>query len=316
VKGVNGADPSPSNPVLVGFRDASSTGTVVAGSLQSALSFTLATTSSMGCTSGIACRLWVELVCQTISGGSCTSVLVGTSVQSNANACLALNEAALQSTGAGTNGGTSVGLIQTSVASLASKPIRIIGYIEATWTSGTGWAAPSNIQLFGPGVKKPCDVVQGPLYGSTTSPTTGSGSTPIPAAPSVSITPTSAINLIRVSADGNLQQGAASADYPFDRIYRAAGASPACTVPLGSIALSVVGGSGTGASTHNFAMDFPNATSQLTYSVCVWEVSGGSPTYCQNFGGGASCVIEVEEIMGSLDREQRPYETRSGRMVG
>jgi hypothetical protein len=319
VKGVNGADPSATNPVLVGFRDASSTGTVVAGALQSALSFTLAPTSSMGCTTAVTCRLWVTLICQTISSGTCTSILVGLSVQStpsatssntpssqtatNLPACFPLNEAALQLTGAGTNGGTQIDTIQTSVASLSSKPIRIVGYIEAIWTSGTGWASiPSNIQLLGSAVKKPCDVVQGPLYNLVTSATAGSGgTTPTPASLTIGITPTSALNLIRVNADGNVQQGAGSSDYPFDRIYRATGTIAACTTPIGNVSASMVGGSGSGASTHNLAIDFPNSTSQLTYTICVWEAGGGNATFCQNFGGGSACVIEVEEIMGKLE---------------
>lgn len=322
VKGVNGADPSATNPVLVGFRDASSTGTIVAGALQSALSFTLASTSSMGCTTAVTCRLWVTLICQTISSGTCTSILVGLSVQStpsatssntpssqtvtNLPACYPLSEAALQSTGAGAGGGTQIDTIQTSVASLSSKPIRIVGYVEAIWTSGTGWASvPSVIQLFGSAVKKPCDIVQGPLYNLATSPTTGSGgSAPTPSSLTIGITPTSTLSLIRASADGSLQQGAGSSDYPFDRIYRATGASAACTTAIGNVAGSMVGGPGTGASTHNFAIDFPNSTSQLTYSICMWESGAGNATFCQNFGGGSACVIEVEEIMGKL--ESRP----------
>jgi len=153
---------SSTNPSLINFRSQTPTLTVpIFGSIQAPQTFTLASTSSMGCTTGVVCRLWVTEICQTESGGACTSMLPGLSVQSNANACFPLMEGNLQSTGSGTSGGTTAGLIQTSVSALSGKAIRIVGYIEATWTSGAGWATtPSLVQLFGSGVKKPCDVVQ------------------------------------------------------------------------------------------------------------------------------------------------------------
>lgn len=152
IVGVNGSNPSSTNPVLVGFRSqtGSPSGTNIFGSLQAALSFTLATTSSMGCTTAVTWRLWVTLICQTESAGACTSILVGLSNQSTSTQIFPLAEEKLQSTGSGLNGGTSAGTIQSSVASLAGVGIRIVGFIEATWTSGAGWALPNRVALFAP----------------------------------------------------------------------------------------------------------------------------------------------------------------------
>lgn len=299
VKGVNSADPSAANPVLVGFRDASSTGTVVAGAVQSALSFTLASTSSMGCTTAVTCRLWVTLICQTISSGTCTSTLVGLSVQSITTACFPLNEAALQSTGAGTGGGTTAGAIQTSVASLSSKPIRIIGYIEAIWTSGTGWATPSNVQIMSPGLKKPCDVVQ--VAYATTATATSVGTTNTAGPPSVTLTPTSVVNLVQVFSDGMASQSTGSSNFTVTQIFRALGSSAACTTAVGSISTESTGGVGAIMVVFNHALDAPQATSQITYIVCAKSVGGG--VYCVNPGSGVVCTIQATEIMGRLDRE-------------
>jgi hypothetical protein len=245
------------------------------------------------------CRLWVELICQTISGSSCTSQLVGMSVQSNAGGCFPLNEAGLQSTGAGTNGGTSVGIIQTSVASLASKPIRIIGYVEATWTSGTGWAAPSNVQITSPGLKKPCDVVQ--VAYATTATATSVGTTNTAALPSVTLTPTSTVNLVQIISDGMASQSTGSSNFTSTQIFRALGSSAACTTAIGSISTESTGGVGAMMVVFNHALDAPQATSQVTYVVCGKSVGGG--VYCVNPGLGAVCTIQATEIMGLLDRQ-------------
>jgi len=212
VVGVNGSNPSSSNPVLVNFRSqTTSNGTAIFGSVQAATSFTLASTSSMGCTTAVICRLWVEMICQTESGGNCTSALVAASVQSNTTQCFPLMENQLQTTGSGTTGGTTINTIFTSASALSNKAIRIIGYVQATWTNGTGWsisagsAADPSVQVFSPGMHKPCDIVQTAYTSSganstttnnwtslTTLPTTAMGKSAF----SLTVTPTSALNLI------------------------------------------------------------------------------------------------------------------------
>jgi hypothetical protein len=201
IKGINGSDPSLNNPVLVGFRSQTlqPNGTNIFGSLQGALSFTLSATSSMGCTTAVACRLWVTLICQNESAGACSSIQVGLSDQSTASQVFPLLEDVLQSTGAGTGGGTTAGTIQTSVASLSGKAIRIVGFIEATWTSGTGWGSPTKVQLFGPGVHKPGDVVQ-TIYASTTTVSANGGGPLTPSNVTANLTPTSAVNLVRIDS--------------------------------------------------------------------------------------------------------------------
>jgi hypothetical protein len=304
VKGVNGADPSATNPVLVGFRDATGTGTVVSGLQQAALSFTLAATSSMGCTTGITCRLWVELICQTISSGSCMSILAGLSVQSTATTCFPLDETALQSTGAGTSGGTTAGVIQTSVASLSSRPIRIVGYVEATWTSGTGWAAPSNIQLFGPGIKKPCERVGGFFISTSSFISSANTYNPSNTAPaptngalalSQAYTPTSAINILRLR--GQVSVGSSSAP-----------GSNICTAFLyngSSTVAASIGGATIGGWPNGIVVVYQKIAGST--SSTTWSLYGASQSANTNIngqgggqllGGTSSTFLELEEIMG------------------
>ncbi len=267
-----------------GFRSQTqNSGINVFGQITAALSFTLASTSSMGCTSGALCRLWGELICQTESAGTCTSILVGLSVQSTASdpttgspACKPLLEHVLQNTGGGTQGGTSYGTIYTSVASLTGKATRLAFFVEATWTSGSGWSSPSLVQLFGPGMKKPCDVVQ--------------GISQVNNGTFFSITPTSAVNLMRITGAGYLNMASTGT-----------GCNCSETARLnrnGSLLLQLSAFGQFGAS-QIFATPFsitvfdnPATTAAVSYSLTA---TGSFGTTVVN------PTITVEEIMGALD---------------
>lgn len=306
IKGVNGSDPSANNPVLVGFRSqTTNAGTNIFGSIQAATSFTLATTSSMGCTTGVVCRLWVELICQTESSGNCTSVLVGASLQSNTTSCFPLQENQLQSTGTGTTGGTSINTIFTSAASLSGKAIRIIGYVQATWTSGTGWsigagsAADPTVQVFSPGMHKPCDVLQ-TVYATSTGATTASTSTKVATNTTASITPTSALNLILARATGTLNQNSGAGGQGA----QAQMGRNASTNLFGSSVAQEAGASGTAATASPATLeglDAPATTASTTYTVYLWEPSGASGVQwlgSVNTSTPTQGTMVLQEIMG------------------
>jgi hypothetical protein len=277
IKGINGADPATlSNPVLVGFRSQTPqpNGTNILGTIAGALSFTLTTptTNSMGCTTAVLCRLWVTLVCQTELAGACTSVLVGLSTQSTAGQVFQLSEDVLQSTGAGTGGGTTAGVIQTSVASLSGKAIRIVGFVEVVWTSGTGWGSPTKVQLFGPGVHKPGDVVQS-LYES--------GSL------SLAITPTSAVNLVKFAA--SISCAAPASASAVGMLFKRG------STTLASQFIGGTSSTGLDGIASVLLLDAPGTSSSVTYSFA------GSGSTCTVVG---SEIIELDEIMGALDLEK------------
>jgi hypothetical protein len=209
VLGVNGSNPSAANPVLVNFRSTTlnnGSNGIVYGQLKSALSMQVTSGNTMGCTTGIVCRLWVTLICQTESSGNCTSILLGVSNQSTTTQIFPLAEEVLQNTGSGGSGGPAAGTIQTSIGGLTGVAIRIAGYVEVTWHSGTGWdTTPSKVQVFGPGVHKPGEVVQ--IVFAQTGTNASAGSTFAASNVAVGITPTSGINIIEVSLSGNCNTG-------------------------------------------------------------------------------------------------------------
>lgn len=295
IKTALGNDPSPNDPVFALFRNATLTGgdytvRVITG----ALSFTVAATNTMGCSSAAPCRLWAELI---DNGGT---VLIGLSNQSTATQCYPLNEGVLQTTGSGTGGGSSAGTIYTSVSAVASKPIRIVGYLEWTsiTTAGT-WTAPDIKQLFGPGINKPCSIVQ-TVIGTASTPTTINSTANTATNLTATITPTSAANRVRVDATGTINGGSAASALLIIRIYRTTG-----TTAIGStnpVAFDVAQPILT--LTRNIAFDSPNATAATQYGV----YGKGSNTDPWIFLGTAGFtgtpaqtgIMILDEIMGAL----------------
>jgi hypothetical protein len=290
--GVNGSNPSASNPVLVDFRSQTlnnGANGVVYGQITSALSFQVTSGNTMGCTTAVLCRLWVTLICRTESGGTCSQILLGLSNQSTTAQVFPLAEDVLQNTGAGTSGGGTAGLIQTSVASLSGVAIRIVGYVEVTWTSGSGWATtPSKIQVFGPGVHRPGDVVQ-TIYASNATPASTTSNTPQTFL-SQAITPQSAVNLIRINA-GVYGQTDPHQNSIGLQIYR--GGTP---IGIGQLIGCVAGGCTTSAVEAGVSfLILDQISSTQTYAVKYESGNGANSVTCN----GANMIID--EIMGALE---------------
>jgi hypothetical protein len=267
-----GGTPSSTSPILAAFRSQTqNSGAPIFASIQTSPSFTIGTGNSMGCTTAVLCRLWVELICQTESAGVCTSVLLGASVQSGVvsggNVCSSLLESILQTTGSGTSGGSTLGTIYTSVSAISGKAIKIIGFVEATWVSGTGWSVASTnyLHLLSPGGKKPCDMVQM---------VSGTGSQ--------SIVPSSAVDLVRVEAT---IPSAGTATTPVTALLRRGTASgtpiganvnfstsPSITVTNYPFYLHVVDNPAT-ASSQQYSVSFTGMGSS-TYFMSLWEIMG------------------------------------------
>src|SRR5262249_9641966 len=160
LKTLAGGDPSALDPVVVGFRNATlASGNYVNRVVAAAKSVTINAGNTMGAADGVPFRLWILAF---DNGSDITLGAVNCLVGGGApTQVFGLDESALQSP-AGGNGGSSAATFYAAGA-LSSKPFRIIGYMEwasGLTTAGTWNAAPSKIQLFGPGVKKPGDVIQ------------------------------------------------------------------------------------------------------------------------------------------------------------
>lgn len=302
VKGNNGSDPSATNPVLIPFRDSTiANGGPKVVSLQSALSFTIASGNTMGCQNAVMCRLWIVAICST--GLSCTnsagSDVVGlcafnaTSVSGGVvQSVAAINEAGLQTSASGTSGGNNAQTYYCSISAVTSRAIRILGYVEIQeGTAGTWTTGPTYVQLMSPTIKRPGDRVQAVVGTSTTAASTASGvfaylSTQY----SLALTPTSAANpvLARMFGTG---------------LMSAAGTGTLQLVRNGTPTVvgvaQILGNQVTSqdSSITIEAFDLPNTTSQVTYSP-QGKQSGGTFSFPPS-GGGIS--ITLEEIMGALE---------------
>jgi len=274
--------PTAANPVLVGFRDTTAAnGDPVIISQQATLAITALSTSSFGCVTATTCRLWVVGINNAGTMALCLfNALSGSSIAP-------INEAANQTSQSGTTGGASAQLYYCSTSAVTSKAIRILGYVEATWLSGTGWSTtPSLVQIFGPGIKKPGDVVQDLVTAGTS------------ASPSQSITPTSAANLVRLSAAMNCGSGTAN---NADTVTFKRASTTLVTETIGGPA----GSTSTTAAVTGY-LDAPATTSSTAYSIAV-SGSGG----CSGTVHGS--MVEVQEIMSSLESAN---DNVSLRMVG
>lgn len=283
VKGNNGSDPSASNPVLIPFRDVTlASGDPVIVSLQAALSFTINSGNTMGCVNAQTCRLWVLAF---NNGG--TPALCAVRTFDSANLSIApLNEGILASSGAGTNGGGTAQTTYCNVASVTSKAFRILGYVEIQEaTAGTWVTGPTAVQLFGPGIKKPGDVVQEKWV--TNASTTAISGTLVTTVPVAAVTPTSAANPVYVQECYSYTTlgagGITNAKLGRNSSANLFGSSSAGTTPGGA---SNGGGCLSG-------LDFPNTASSVNYNAYVTNATSGV-TFNQN----TDAFIRVQEIMG------------------
>ena len=282
-----GSDPSSGSPCVVSFRNATAaTGYYTAVSVTAATSFSTGTSgSTFGSANNVPFRLWVTAF------NNAGTVVLGISKQSSSTAIFPLNEEAVQSSTAcsACTNATTAGVFYTAAAQ-TSKAIRILGYLEwssGLTTAGTWASGPTKIQLMGPGVRKPGATVQmvAAQYSTNTSTT---NTTPTATGQSVSISPTSAVNMIHVAVFGPLGQTTAS--------------------KAGHIQIAR-GGTGIGGTTSVysaggtiqngiaiFGIDLPGTTSSTAYSTMFWTDSGGTVAYVG--GAGDVSIMQVTEIQG------------------
>lgn len=302
VKGNNGADPSATNPVLFPFRDTTiANGDPIIVSLQAALGFTIGSGSTMGCVSGQMCRLWVVAFNNAGTVQLCAfNALSGRSVAP-------INEGVLQTSQSGTSGGSSAQLYYCNANAVTNKAIRILGYVEISETAAGTWATgPTYVQLFGPGIKKPGDVMQSvsptPITTMTNLQTTQTQS-----AVTASITPTSAANVIEANCFCSILLGLnGAAVLQFSRgtsptLFGSAAFVGSASSPVFSLQASVYG------------IDIPNTTSSTTYYIYGQTTVNSNATVNGVGTYNPSSVIVLKEIMSALEpaNDDQPI-----RMVG
>ena len=296
VKTSAGTDATSANPIPIAFRDTTiANGDPVWVSITGSLSFTIGSGSTMGCVNNVMCRLWIVAINNSGSVALCAFKAVsGTNVA-------AIDESQLQTSASGTSGGSSAQTYYCSTSAVTSKAIRILGYVDIQEATAGTWASgPTYVQLFGPGIKRPGDLIQtrNVLYTSTTSTTNNYafGNTAPAAGNGVSVaaitmTAQSAANLVRVRGMVNIASNGAGNLWAY--------------LLIGSTAVSLNGiGSNGSVEMHALPVEY---VGQMPSGSTTWTMYGSgtlSTTYINTnaggntFGGSPNSILTVDEIQG------------------
>ena len=287
LKTLAGNDPSSSDPVLICFRNATlGTGNYVFRSVTAAMSLTISSGSTLGTSNNTACRIWIVLFDDggTIRMGA-INCLSGTSIYPLGQVPRASSTAE-----GGAGGADSAQTFYTGTA-VTNKAYVILGY--ATYESGLvtagSWnVSPDRIQLYGPGVPLPGNVIQNPNNSTTTNGSTTSGSfAALTNGPTQAISLTSAANIVRVFTSGTF--GANSSATPCS--FQLARGSTLIGNPY---SYTLASATGQLYPVQFMAYDAPGTTSSTTYGVQGKSSGGGTINYPQNSTGA---VFEVTELM-------------------
>jgi hypothetical protein len=297
--GANGSNASATNPVSIPFRSGTlATGVPVWAEITGALTLVIPSGATLGtASSNVPFRIWIFA---SYNGGTPQLAAAVCSSTTQVFPCASWEYTRITSTtisGLATSSGTLY-----ATAGVSNDPVRIIGYCDYSAglaTAGAWASACTTLQLFGPGVKKPGDVVQD-IYSATTTPGTNANNTTTLTAfatsPSISITPSSSPNLVRVTTRGTASASAAASC----QISLARG-----TTPIGALQAII-------SSTANFPMpialdviDAPGVATSTTYSfygrVYTSETCSYPTGTTPSLSPASGATLEAVEIMGSLE---------------
>lgn len=284
----DGTAPSAANPVVVPFRSTTATnGTVTLSSITSGLSLTIPSGATLGVPNTTPFRVWIFLAANggtpEIGVATCSGVSVvgaGTIYP-----CSSWEHTLKTSLTIGA-GSTSAGTLYATVG-VANDAVRIIGYCDyATGlvVAGTWAGVCTTLQVMGPGIKKPGEVVQVSTVGTTTAVSTANAAFTNLAGNTISITPAATPNPIRLTIQGTfLTTGAAQVGFRWAR---------GGVTPVGNSVSSDVTASA-GQVISNILYDLPGAGT-ITYQVQA-KTSANSVAFP---AAGIGAFFEAQEIMG------------------
>lgn len=302
LKDANGNDPT---NTLLSFRNASpSASPNVPTILQiaSATSITIPSTSTCGFASATAGRLWIT---GWNDGGT---FRLGVFNASASGTIYPLPETGVASSLQAVAAGNSAGQHYTAGAAVTNKTYRILGYVDwnsSGMTAGT-WTTTNlnSIVTFGPGVKKPGDLIQTVFTqfgtvatGSTTFPLTNAAITNSSGDQYMSqaITPTNAANRLRVETSAFVTNSAAS-EWMGMGLFQDA-VSAVLAVNWHHIAVATAG-----ASVHILYDALASTVSATTFKVRIGGSAAGTTTFngsTTQFGNGLlNSFMKIQELQG------------------
>lgn len=306
-----GATPSATNPVLVPFRSTTLTsGAVNWEAITAALSLVIPSGATLGTTNNVPFRIWLFM---TANGGT---PQVGAAVCSSAATIFpcASWETNRQTTVAITGLAATSGVLYAT-SGVSNDAVRIIGYCDfasGLATVGAWASACTTLQIMGPGIKKPGDLIQTVFAQSATAAQTATTYTPSATLPTTangalavatpSFTATSSPNLIRLRgvATGSLVTATAATFVGYlatgttvvnaGAVVGSTAATALFSVPLSYQVLAPSSG-GT-----------PSATVYAIYVIGTGSSSSNAINQgtAALFTGAAISNLTVEEIMGAL----------------
>lgn len=277
-----GTAASATTPMLIPFRSATSTtGLLNWAAITGTANLTTIIGASFGVSTSVPFRLWVGAFYS-----NATTIIPALMNCSNSVTIFPLSQNGSASSIGITATASSPGVFYSN-ATATNAAFTIIGYIEyASGISvpGTYSSLPTSIQLLGPGIKKPGEIVQvvAPNL-STVAPTTlttGLTSSVI----SASITPTSAVNLVQFSAAHSVLTSTGTSIVT-TQMYRGASTTfSGQSKYVGTTGMMFVMG-----------MDKPNAASATTYLI-KGAVAAGTASIPAVGADGASLILT--ELVG------------------
>lgn len=286
--GANGSNASATNPVSIPFRSGTLTnGRPVWGIVSNALTLVIPSGATLGTSSGnVPFRIWLFA---SLNGGTPQLGAAVCSSTSQVFPCASWEYNRVTST---TISGlaASSGVLYTT-ASAANDPVRIIGFCDYSTglTTAGSWAtACSSLQLFGPGIPKPGDVVQTVSNSTTTvGSTTSATFVALTSGQTQAITPTSSVNIIRITYSGTVSNTASA-----NTSLQVARGVTLIGVPLlysttAGIATAVFSAGAT-------LLDAPGVTTSTTYG---FQGKTGAGTFSYPFTASGA-YLELQEIMG------------------
>lgn len=207
-----GADPSATDPVYIGFRNATlTTGDYTVLKIVAAASLVVSSGSTLGTVSTQAHRIYIVGV----NDGGTLRLGVWNPWHNTNKVLLGIDDSRLySSTAEGGAGAADSAQVLYTGAAVTSKPVCILGYFESTQTTAGTWAAEdSKVQVMEPGIKKTGDIVQ---TKHTFTGAVATGTTVMPLDDTIpqntegdeymtlAVTPTSLINLLKLDVQASL----------------------------------------------------------------------------------------------------------------
>ena len=157
LKTAAGTDPSGSDKIRIGFRDATAgTGAYSVLEITAATSIVISSGSTVGATSATAFRLWL------VGFNDASTFRLGVIKCALTDGVYGLQDNVLESSTAegGAGAADSSGVFYTGAA-VTTKAMRVLGYLEYTLTTAGTWdAAPSVVQIYSQGDRLPGETVQ------------------------------------------------------------------------------------------------------------------------------------------------------------